>query len=837
MATVEQNPPTTPSKATHDKSDEERDAFEDNTDITPKPRARSPAATRSLTERRPSSASSTSKDMKSIESTSTTVEEDKENTTRDDTIKKPLPLPRRTVVPKTENMDEVNLADDNTRSTSPSKLNNAVSEPKSTPVHLARTPSQDSQPHRYSDTSLKSPDKPPLAPSISDKAANMVSGRFKSPFSFFTRNQTEKKPSTVTSPISDRPHSMNGPRFDRANSTDGQDRNSQASLRDRFKAVRMREEAGIASVGEELVPDTPVSPALDDQVESPSANRRKSSSTIASVNPTINPNLAPGTAAGIAEGPRDDGNAVDWDLWQAVVTEGPAAVARTSSEELSHAIAAGIPQAIRGVIWQVLANSKNEEMEKFYFELVARGTEKERALNGHADTNGHTNGKESIASSASSILSEKSGAANGLSNSPPPSVEGYTNPQTPKPKSAKEEVAHIQSLEKVIKRDLGGRTSYSKYLMSSGLQDGLFGICKAYALYDEEVGYAQGMNFIAMPLLFNMREEEAFCLFVRLMSKYGLRDLFTQDMPGLHLQIYQFERLLEDFEPALYCHLNRRGVTPNLYATQWFLTLFAYRFPLQLVQRIYDLILSGSLELAILKFGLVLMQKNKAELLAMRDMSALSQFLKEKLFDAYIDRTPSSSSILESGFFGSTGGVDKEVYRADLMVQDAVALPVTEEMLRGYATEWEEKTRTERERETELEGLRSQCANLSVKVRRLEERVEKNDQEHVTVASELVRTKVDNETLLDENESLKGQVEELKAVVARQTEEVENRLRGEMDEVMKRNSEVHNANRAIEEEKSEMERDLVETKMKHAQINSEHEALKQRWNSIIQMMK
>src|ERR1700760_4699608 len=107
-----------------------------------------------------------------------------------------------------------------------------------------------------------------------------------------------------------------------------------------------------------------------------------------------------------------------------------------------------------------------------------------------------------------------------------------------------------------------------------------------------------------------MREEEAFCLFVRLMSKYGLRDMFTQDMPGLHLHLYQFERLLEDFEPALYCHLNRRGVTSNLYATQWFLTLFAYRFPLQLVMRVYDLILSEGLEGAILKFGIALMQKN-----------------------------------------------------------------------------------------------------------------------------------------------------------------------------------------------------------------------------------
>src|SRR3984957_13174264 len=122
-----------------------------------------------------------------------------------------------------------------------------------------------------------------------------------------------------------------------------------------------------------------------------------------------------------------------------------------------------------------------------------------------------------------------------------------------------------------------------------------------------------------------MDEGEAFTLLVKLMNKYGLRDMFIQDMPGLHLHLYQFERLLEDLEPALYCHLRRRSVTPQLYATQWFLTLFAYRFPLQLVLRIYDLILSEGLE-AILKFGIVLMQKNAATLLTMNDMVSLTTF-------------------------------------------------------------------------------------------------------------------------------------------------------------------------------------------------------------------
>ncbi|KAH0136619.1 RabGAP/TBC, partial [Aureobasidium melanogenum] len=293
---------------------------------------------------------------------------------------------------------------------------------------------------------------------------------------------------------------------------------------------------------------------------------------------------------------------------------------------------------------------------------------------------------------------------------------------------------------------------------------------------------------------------------VRLMSKYNLRSLFTAEMTGLHMHLYLFERLLEDYEPALYCHLHRRGVPPNLYATQWFLTLFAYRFPLQLVLRVYDLVLSEGLG-AILKFGIALMQRNAQTLLGMKDMVQLSTHLKERLFDVYIDKSPSATSILESGFFGSTSGTDKEVYRADALVRDACAVVIAPETLATYTSEFEEKARAEKDREIELESLRNENANLSTRVRKLELRTQQSDAEHVDLASSLVRTKVENDSLLDENESLKMQVEELRKMVDKQPQEVEDRLKAEMDQIMARNIEVQDRNRGLEEQVHEMEQE------------------------------
>ncbi len=317
----------------------------------------------------------------------------------------------------------------------------------------------------------------------------------------------------------------------------------QNSLRDRFKMLRMREEAGInsldvedaglstanggalaaligrgASVG--LGIGSPTSIADEKEGGLP-----KSPSQSPTKVPAVNPTLPPGTASGVTAGPsmiNDPASPVDWDLWQSVVYEGPAAVARTSPEELNRAIASGIPSAIRGVVWQVLAQSKNEELEGVYRELLVRGTDKDQdrisGSSGQWLTNGHLNGtskeKESLASSASSIHSDHSTPATSATN-------GITSPTSSQEREG-ESVAKLQAamlaerrvkakedaallrLEKQIKRDLGARTSYSKYAVAAGLQDGLFGVCKAYALFDEGVGYAQGMNFLVMPLLFSV---------------------------------------------------------------------------------------------------------------------------------------------------------------------------------------------------------------------------------------------------------------------------------------------------------------------------------------------
>lgn len=324
-------------------------------------------------------------------------------------------------------------------------------------------------------------------------------------------------------------------------SAPGSRRQTRNSLRDRFKMLRMREEAGVHTLdGNEFTASASgggvfagligrstsvslgigsVTTTADEKDRGFAGSPAQSPSSDAPppmpFAPPFDPKLAPGTASGISSGlssMNDPDTPVDWDLWQSVVYEGPAAVARSSAEELNKAISSGIPSAIRGVIWQVLAQSKNEDLEGVYRDLVARGTDKDRdfssASRGSVSAgtliNGNVKDRNPISSSASSAHSDHASSILFQEKDGETMTKLQSSEATERKKRSREDAASVHKLEKTIRRDLGARTSYSRYAAAAGLQEGLFGVCKAYALFDESVGYAQGMNFLVMPLLFSV---------------------------------------------------------------------------------------------------------------------------------------------------------------------------------------------------------------------------------------------------------------------------------------------------------------------------------------------
>ncbi|KAI0843212.1 rab-GTPase-TBC domain-containing protein [Hypoxylon sp. FL0890] len=160
-------------------------------------------------------------------------------------------------------------------------------------------------------------------------------------------------------------------------------------------------------------------------------------------------------------------------------------------------------------------------------------------------------------------------------------------------------------------------------------------VLKCFSLYDQKIGYCQGLAFLVGPLLMHMPDSQAFCVLVRLMEYYDLRSCFLPDLSGLHVRIYQFRELLRQNLPTLSTHLEELQVDPA-YVSQWFLSFFAVTCPLPMLFRIYDVIFAEGASETIMRVALSLMQKNESRILACTELEDVMQLLLSRgLWDCY----------------------------------------------------------------------------------------------------------------------------------------------------------------------------------------------------------
>ncbi|XP_040093942.1 TBC1 domain family member 1 isoform X5 [Oryx dammah] len=204
--------------------------------------------------------------------------------------------------------------------------------------------------------------------------------------------------------------------------------------------------------------------------------------------------------------------------------------------------------------------------------------------------------------------------------------------QQPKDTPYKELLKQLTSQQHAILIDLG-RTFPTHPYYSAQLGAGqlsLYNILKAYSLLDQEVGYCQGLSFVAGILLLHMGEEEAFNMLKFLMFDMGLRKQYRPDMIILQVQMYQLSRLLHDYHRDLYNHLEEHEIGPSLYAAPWFLTVFASQFPLGFVARVFDMIFLQGSEV-IFKVALSLLGSHKPLILQHENLETIVDFIKSTL--------------------------------------------------------------------------------------------------------------------------------------------------------------------------------------------------------------
>jgi len=163
-------------------------------------------------------------------------------------------------------------------------------------------------------------------------------------------------------------------------------------------------------------------------------------------------------------------------------------------------------------------------------------------------------------------------------------------------------------------------------------QQSLFNVLTAYAIYNSEVGYCQGMSGLAGVLLMYMDEEDAFWAVHILLAdpKYAMHGLYKEGFPKLQRFSAHHDRILMKFMPKLKKHFLKHNLDSILYVLKWYFVCFVERLPFSLCLRIWDIYLLDG-DKTITAMAYTILKLHKRTLMKLNDMDSLTQFIQVKL--------------------------------------------------------------------------------------------------------------------------------------------------------------------------------------------------------------
>jgi len=143
-------------------------------------------------------------------------------------------------------------------------------------------------------------------------------------------------------------------------------------------------------------------------------------------------------------------------------------------------------------------------------------------------------------------------------------------------------------------------------------------VLEAYTCFRPEVGYVQGMSYIAAKLLLYLEKFEAFKLFVHMMHhKSMLFSFFTMRMVHLRAYLCVFGALMRDELPQLATHFAIERVEPEMYVVNWVMSMFCRTLSLDAASRVWDLYFYEG-EAVVLRTAVAVLKLLQARLLEMQ---------------------------------------------------------------------------------------------------------------------------------------------------------------------------------------------------------------------------
>lgn len=113
-------------------------------------------------------------------------------------------------------------------------------------------------------------------------------------------------------------------------------------------------------------------------------------------------------------------------------------------------------------------------------------------------------------------------------------------------------------------------------------------VLMTYNVWEQELGYVQGMSDLCAPLyvVFEADEVLTFFAFVRLMER--MKSHFLRDQSGMRDELSRLQQLLLLIDPQLYCHFEKTNSLNLFFCFRWILISFKREFDFQDVLKVWE---------------------------------------------------------------------------------------------------------------------------------------------------------------------------------------------------------------------------------------------------------
>ena len=162
----------------------------------------------------------------------------------------------------------------------------------------------------------------------------------------------------------------------------------------------------------------------------------------------------------------------------------------------------------------------------------------------------------------------------------------------------------------------------------------LYRILRAFANIDKEIGYTQGMNFVAFYLLniSNRNEIDAFYLMMSIFShtfsnKFGMRGFFIEDFPLIFAFSNIFDKKLNKFFPKVHKHIQEINLSSFSWISFWMQQIYILVFPKEDLFRIWDYFFVYGKNILI-SLGLSIVDLVQDKIVQIDDLCEMQEFFK-----------------------------------------------------------------------------------------------------------------------------------------------------------------------------------------------------------------